>query len=1009
MKRRVALALAATVAMLTLAAISSSPRKTSLLVLDWAVQSDAPKPPVAVLIELGVKDVEPRAWNGRATVTGARVVHKEGYRFRPGDRLVGGDGWQASSHRGLRAPKGQAPLTSKLEPNASVGVVLHLADVGAGATLTVDVQGRAEKMSFPLAKVLAGSAQPLWGGEAVVRLITTATPIAVGPTEDDFPAAAYGPDGTLWVAYIAYTVRDEDRRIEQKPLQKQPHNFKDFSTPEFADQLFVKSYRNGRWSAPLAITAPKQDLARCAIAAEAGGKIWVAYSAHRDGAFNIFVRSLTPDRNKAAGVTAAAEQQVTFGKGPSLTPVLATQPKGRVALAYQEWKPDGIAEIHLLELSENASNFNKASGHRVNTQERGRSNCWHPTLAFGQVGGWGAVLFDTYLEGDYDVWQCFFRDLGSGFERLRSSPITDSPRFEARPSAVYDKKNRLWIAYEEGPENWGKDYGALDNDAGGNPLYNRRAVKVVCLVEPDLLCPVAELPASTTATPRLPYDALKTAKYERESRYAYPRIGLDGNGNIWLTYRRNFGTRYTSHPGGYWLTFARRLEGDRWSEEIEVHHSDGLLDHRPALLPHKHGGLLIVHNTDGRYTTPEEVHNHIYASVIDLPGDPGEPKLVKAKPAPGKRDVEAIKAEAASAKRMRDHRLVAGGKKYQLLRGEFHRHTEISWDGSGDGSLEDMFRYALDAAGMDWIGNGDHDNGAGREYSWWLIQKFTDAYHVPGHFIPMFSYERSVAYPQGHRNCMFARRGVRTLPRLAAPDKKQAVGGVHPDDTRMLYRYLRELGGICASHTSATSMGTDWRDNDPLAEPVVEIYQGDRMSYEHEGAPRAGYDPKGNQLPANVAGWFPGGFINHALQKGYRLGFQASSDHWSTHISFFVVLAEKRDRDGILDAVKKRHCYGATDNIVLDVRSGRHVMGDEFTTDEAPTLALFVIGTKRLAKVDIVKDGAVVDTIKPMGIEHRDTWTEPRPAAGVHTYYVRVLQEDQQIAWGSPMWIHFKK
>ena len=44
---------------------------------------------------------------------------------------------------------------------------------------------------------------------------------------------------------------------------------------------------------------------------------------------------------------------------------------------------------------------------------------------------------------------------------------------------------------------------------------------------------------------------------------------------------------------------------------------------------------------------------------------------------------------------------------------------------------------------------------------------------------------------------------------------------------------------IAISHTSGTdSMGTDWRDNDPGIEPVVEIYQGARNSYETLGAPR---------------------------------------------------------------------------------------------------------------------------------------------------------------------------
>src|SRR5205085_215324 len=166
------------------------------------------------------------------------------------------------------------------------------------------------------------------------------------------------------------------------------------------------------------------------------------------------------------------------------------------------------------------------------------------------------------------------------------------------------------------------------------------------------------------------------------------------------------------------------------------------------------------------------------------------------------------------------------------------------------------------------------------------------------------------------------------------------------DDTKMLYRYLHELDGICASHTSATNMGTDWRDNDPKVEPVVEIYQGDRNNYEYEDAPRSGHDPQSNKLPAQIAGWFPKGFVVHALKdKGYRLGFQSSSDHISTHISYCIPLAERHDRASILAAFRQRHCYGATDNIVLDVRSGNHVMRDEFKTGEAPTLRIAVLGT----------------------------------------------------------------
>ena len=47
----------------------------------------------------------------------------------------------------------------------------------------------------------------------------------------------------------------------------------------------------------------------------------------------------------------------------------------------------------------------------------------------------------------------------------------------------------------------------------------------------------------------------------------------------------------------------------------------------------------------------------------------------------------------------------------------------------------------------------------------------------------MCSYERSVPYPHGHRNCVFAQRGVCTLPRLAEPDmeKRYVTHVVRPD------------------------------------------------------------------------------------------------------------------------------------------------------------------------------------------------------------------------------------
>ena len=347
---------------------------------------------------------------------------------------------------------------------------------------------------------------------------------------------------------------------------------------------------------------------------------------------------------------------------------------------------------------------------------------------------------------------------------------------------------------------------------------------------------------------------------------------------------------------------------------------------------------------------------------------------------------------------MRSYRLKSAEGPLRIVRGEFHRHSEISVDGGGDGTTIDQYRYMIDPAGMDWVGCCDHDNGTGREYSWWIEQKLTDIFYTPNKFAPMFMYERSVQYPEGHRNVIFAQRGIRTLPRLPKMDF-DAPSAPAPD-TQMLYRYIKEFNGIVASHTSGTNMGTDWRDNDPTAEPVVEIYQGDRQNYEMPGAPRT------NTAKDSIGGWRPKGFVDLALEKGYRLSFEASSDHVSTHMSYCNILAKDGTRESLVDAFHKRHVYAATDNILADVRSGQHIMGDVFSTSSLPEFHVKLIGTAPIAKVHVIKDGKYVYDSEPKTAKVEFSWKDTAAAAGKTSYYyVRGEQQDGEVVWASPMWI----
>jgi len=251
---------------------------------------------------------------------------------------------------------------------------------------------------------------------------------------------------------------------------------------------------------------------------------------------------------------------------------------------------------------------------------------------------------------------------------------------------------------------------------------------------------------------------------------------------------------------------------------------------------------------------------------------------------------------------------------------------------------------------------------------------------------------------------IFAQRGIRTLPRL--PISARDFDG-HAPDTQLLYKYLHLFGGVTASHTSATSMGTDWRDNDPEVEPFVEIYQGCRQNYERPGAPRSPTEDDA------IGGWEPKGFINLALLKGYRLGFESSSDHRSTHISYAIIYAKDNSRAEIIKAIKQRHTYAATANILADVRSvadgKEHFLGDEYTASEAPKFNIKLTGTGAFSKVVIVKDDVEIHTETPNSDQVDFSWTDPSPTPGKTSYYyVRGEQANGELVWVSPQWIKYQ-
>ena len=986
---------------------------------------------VGVLVRFGLTDRAPAVWDGSVEVSAGKVEDVAGWRFQQKDE-VNGLAWKASTRpltvRRSNAQKKGAQAGKKKaagEAMADNGVVLRLTGVTDDAVVTVKLPKG--EVAFRLGEIPYDHPLSRLEGAVEVERVAATAKITSTRADDDYPAVAVSADGTVFTSYVSFTPGlDRDERA--KTMTAAPADFGYLAKLPGGDRLML-AVKGKDKTVTLPVTEGGGDIYKTALALDGSGRLWIFWSENK--AWKQMKAAPDFEVWACAYADGAFSAPVNLSRNAEndVNPVATTDAKGQVWVAWQ-----GVREGVFRVLARRQAGSDWSPEMRVSTQQ---GSCWTPAIAASKDGK-VAIAWDTYDKGDYDVW---LRTYSAAGEAAEARPVCNSWLYEARPSIAYDGQQNLWVCWEQSGATWGKDWGAYDNKDGIG-LYKGRQIGLRVLADGKWMEPVASpIRSFADSKPRAkgkalpvrtpePVDRAKGEEAEvDESASAYNNLGrlaVDKDGRVWLLSRSRQNNFHTP-LGTVWMDHAVYFDGKAWVGPILLPHSDNLLYNTPAVAAHPDGGIVVAHSSDHRQDAHvqrlgagsesnlnaerDPFDNDVYLSRLEVRGGSVAPALkaarstLKEDPRPSPETVK----EREEIARIRAYRTAATGADLRIIRGEFHRHTEISGDGGNDGPLEDMWRYAIDVAGMDWLGCGDHDNGGGREYPWWLTQKTTDAFRIAGRFEPPFTYERSVVYPEGHRNVVFEQRGVRTLPRL--PKTARDFTG-HAPDTQMLYGYLRAFDGVCASHTSATSMGTDWRDWDPKVEPMVEIYQGARQNYERPGAPRC---PTADD---SIGGWEPLGFINLAFKKGYRFAFESSSDHGSTHISYAMVYAEDNSRAALLKAMKLRHTYAATDNIIAEYTcsaGGRtYMMGDEFATAETPTLSLRLRGTAPFAKVTLVKDDVEVKTWEPGKAEVDLTWTDPSPVAGKTSYYYfrgeqAKLPRDSfgELVWASPMWITY--
>jgi hypothetical protein len=547
------------------------------------------------------------------------------------------------------------------------------------------------------------------------------------------------------------------------------------------NEILVRSHDARGWSAAETLTQKPSDVFRVQLGAGAKAGLGAIWSEQVSRNWDLYGR-------QRRGDSWGPMERLTDAPQPDIHHAVASDSAGNLWLVWQGFR-NGQSDVFVRR--------HDGSGWAAPEQLLSSpANDWSPAVACDRQGR-VHVAWDTYDKGNYDVVMRSFENTRWG----EQAGIATCLKFEAKVSLACDNADRLWAAWNESGLQSGKDTGVLLRRQA-TPLYNERLIATAVLSEGKWMEPAAGLEASLPAELRNYNESLVLAP--------------DAGQRMWLLFRHrvpripDVSSEAALH-GAVWEVWASAYEGGRWSAPVVLPSSSGRSDMATAAALDSEGQLRVAWSSDTRdYDATIHRRVEVHSGVLAPKSAAIEAPMLAVRTQPALRSFQSHPNEEQDLKRIRAYTIASGGSSYRLYRGDIHRHTEISRDGKNDGSLWDTYRYALDAASLDFLGVSDHNEGGGPDVAYinYMQQQAADIFFVSGRFTLLYGYERSLPFPNGHRNVMFARRGIPTL--RIPPEERQAKTGA-----QALYAYLKQNRGIAVSHTSAISMGTDWRDNDP--------------------------------------------------------------------------------------------------------------------------------------------------------------------------------------------------
>lgn len=274
----------------------------------------------------------------------------------------------------------------------------------------------------------------------------------------------------------------------------------------------------------------------------------------------------------------------------------------------------------------------------------------------------------------------------------------------------------------------------------------------------------------------------------------------------------------------------------------------------------------------------------------------------------------------------------------------------------GTGSVQEYYTYARDVAGIDFCTHQANDFMV-HDKVWEENCLETKNFHKPGRFVSILGWEWSgTAAAGGDRNVLFSgdnapifRSNSWHLPTGDPENERPTAADLH----RSIKKYVEKSGSRVVLIPHVGGRRVDMNSVEPELEPVFEICSCH-----------------------GIFEWW----LFEALAKGLRIGIVGASDDHTCRpgLAFpstpemairgglAAVYAKELTREGILDALSARRCYGTTgERILAWIEVDGHPMGAAFSTRKLPKISVHLAGTAPLAEVSLFNGKHEVFKVHP--------------------------------------------